>query len=204
MRTGVPRMTLSYPYRDLCYRPHIGIILGWFPGRYTRPKTGIFSRSQYELSSLQNFVLRHIGRMALRLSRDCPISRLPLTFTHGEISQKIFRKFSQVAPHSPAEFAPSRRNPHNPAEPRKTSETPETPEMLHPAEIFPNFFSKIFPKFFQKNCTRGACVENTLNVTSREIFRKFFFPKFFGIFLTCMKPRQLDCEDFVTLRFHYD
>lgn len=54
---------------------HIGILLGRFPGRYTRPKTGIFSRSQYELSHLQNFVLRHIGGIAPRLSRDCPISR---------------------------------------------------------------------------------------------------------------------------------
>lgn len=73
--------------------PHIGTISGRFPGRYTRPKTGIFSRSQYELYALQNFVLRHIGGIAPRLSRDCPISTGPLTFTHGEISQKIFAIF---------------------------------------------------------------------------------------------------------------
>lgn len=61
-------MTLPYPYpyKDLCYsdlsnKRYIGILLGRFPGRYTRPKTGIFSRSQYELSHLQNFVLRHIA-----------------------------------------------------------------------------------------------------------------------------------------------
>ena len=52
---------------------YIGIILGRFLGRYSRPKTGIFSWSQYELSHLQNIVLRHIGSIAPRLSRDCPI-----------------------------------------------------------------------------------------------------------------------------------
>ena len=68
-------MTSCYPYIEISVIPHIGTISGRFLGPYTRPKTGIFLRSQYELTSLQNFVLRHIGRIALRLSRDCPISR---------------------------------------------------------------------------------------------------------------------------------
>lgn len=147
-------MTLSYPYKDLCYEDisdiaHIGIILGRFPGRYTRPKTGIFSRSQYELSSLQNFVLRHIGRIAPRLSRDCPISREPAHVHARRNFPKIFRKIS-------AEFAPSRRNPQNSA---KRLKLRKTPFMLHPAEIFPKIFSKIFSQNFE---TSGACVENAL------------------------------------------
>ena len=178
-----------------------GIIPGWFPGRYTRPKTGIFSWSQYELSSLQNFVLRHIGGIAPLRSRDCPISRHPLTFTHGEISQKFFAKilasyffakFSQVARISPAEFAPFRRNPQNPPKPRIC---------YLPQKFFQKIFSKKIPKILRPS---GACVENALYVGSREIFRKNFFQIFFGILYKVSTPRQLDREDFLTLRFHYD
>lgn len=126
--------------RTPLYKRYIGIILGWFPGRYTRPKTGIFSRSQYELSHLQNFVLRHIGGIAPRLSRDCPISRRPLTFTHGEISQKFFRNFFASRP---ALTRRIRTVPQESAEPRKT------PVMLHPAEIFPKIFFQIFSQIFE-------------------------------------------------------
>ena len=134
-------MTSSHPYKDLCYRPHTGILLGRFPGRYTRPKTGIFSWSQYELSHLQNFVLRHIGGIAPRLSRDCPISRSALTFTHGKISKNFFAKFSQVSPHrlriSPAEFASFRRTPLYVQNPRNVTSRR-------------NFSKKFFPNFFPK------------------------------------------------------
>jgi hypothetical protein len=122
------------------YMRYIGTISGRFPGRYTRPKTGIFSWSQYELSHLQNFVLRHIGGIAPRLSRDCPISRSALTFTHGEISQKFFAKFSQVAPHLTRrirtfsqESAGIRQNPRNVTSRRNFSK-----------KFFPNFFPKFW------------------------------------------------------------
>ena len=159
---------------------YIGIILGRFPGRYTRPKTGIFSRSQYELSSLQNFVLRHIGGIAPRLSRDCPISRHPLTFTHGEISQKFFRKIFASRPHLTRRI---RTVPQESAEPAKT------PEMLPPAEIFPKFFSKFFFQIFSQNfLPSGACVENALFVTSRENFRKNFFQFFWDFIQSINTP----------------
>ena len=156
--------------------PHIGIILGWFPGRYTRPKTGIFSRSQYELSSLQNFVLRHIGGIAPRLSRDCPISRHPLTFTHGEISQKFFRKIFASRPHLTRRI---RTVPQESAEPAKT------PEMLPPAEIFPKFFSKIF---FQNFETLGRMRRKCALTYIARNFSQKFFPKNFGIFNLYVTP----------------
>lgn len=166
-------MTPSYPIGTLRIYPHNGIIIGRFPGRYTRPKTGIFPRSQYELSPLQIFVLRHIGSIAPLRSRSCPISRLPLTFTHGEISQKFFRKFSQVAPHSLPEFAPSRRNPQNPPKPRKT------PVYVTSRR---NFSKKFFPKKFPKNCTRGACVENAHFCYITKNFSQIFFQIFLEFF----------------------
>lgn len=155
---------------------YIGILLGRFPGRYTRPKTGIFSRSQYELSSLQNFVLRHIGRMAPRLSRDCPISRRT---AHVHARRNFPKKFFAIFSASrPALTRRIRTVPQESAEPAKT------PIMLHPAEIFQNFFSNFFPKILRPS---GACVENALNVGSREIFRKNFF-QFFWIFNLYVTP----------------
>lgn len=131
---------------------YIGILLGRFPGRYTRPKTGIFSRSQYELSHLQNFVLRHIGGIAPRLFRDCPISRRPLTFTHGEISQKFFANFSQVARISAAEFAHFRRTQQNTGYVQNSSK----PALCYiPQNFFQKFFSNFFPKILRHS---GACV----------------------------------------------
>ena len=147
-------MTLSYPYRDLCYKRHNGIILGRFPGRYTRPKTGIFSWSQYELSSLQNFVLRHIGGIAPLRSRDCPISRLSLTFTHGEISQKIFSQIFRKSPRTHPQ------NSHRLAGIRRTPQNPPKPALCYiPQKFFQKIFSKFFPKIFRSS---GACVENAL------------------------------------------
>ena len=148
-------MTLPYPYsyKDLCYRDlsnkrYIGILLGRFPGRYTRPKTGIFSWSQYELSHLQNFVLRHIGGIAPRLSRDCPISRLSLTFTHGEISQKIFPKnfglllFSQFFASLPRTHP---QNSHRSAGIRRTSQNPcYVTSRRNFSKFFFQFFSQKF------------------------------------------------------------
>ena len=77
--------------------------------------------------------------MAPLRSRSCPISRQTLTFTHGEISQKKFRKFFASRP------ALTRRNPQKPALCPKLR---KTPDMLHLAEIFPKIFSKFFPKIF--------------------------------------------------------
>lgn len=179
----------------LLHIAHIGIILGWFPGRYTRHKTGIFSWSQYELSHLQNFVLRHIGGIAPLHSRGCPISRQTRTFTHGEISKIFFANFSQVAPHSSAEFAPSRRNPQNSAEPRKackTQKSMQNPDMLHLAEIFPKIFFQNFSKnFFPKNSTLGSlrqkcAISKDASMLHREKFFAKFFSQFFWNFLTCM------------------
>lgn len=164
-----------------CYMSYNGTILGGFPGRYTRHKTGIFLRSQYELTTLQNFVLRHIGRIAPRLSRDCPISRLSLTFTHGEISQNFFfAKNFASHPHrlrkSPQKFAPSRKNPQNPPKPRLSL---KTRFMLHPAEIFPkNFFQKFFPKKLSLGALASKCAECYI----AKNFSQNFFPKIFGIF----------------------
>ena len=132
--------------RTPLYKRYIGIILGRFPGRYTRPKTGIFSRSQYELSSLQNFVLRHIGGMAPLRSRSCPISRQTLTFTHGEISQKKFRKFFASRPHSPAGIRKNLLYVQNSAKP---------PICYISQKFFQKFFPNFFPKFFDSS---GACV----------------------------------------------
>ncbi len=138
-------MTSSHPYRDLCYRPHTGILLGRFPGRYTRPKTGIFSWSQYELSHLQNFVLRHIGGIAPRLSRDCPISRSALTFTHGEISKifsQNFRKSPRTHPQNSHILAGIRR-------------IRQPPKCYLSQKFFQKIFSKFFPKILRPS---GACV----------------------------------------------
>ena len=169
-----------------------GILLGRFPGRYTRPKTGIFSWSQYELSSLQNFVLRHIGGIAPRLSRDCPISRHPLTFTHGEISQKFFRKFFASRPHLTRRI---RTVSQESAEPAKTL------IMLPPAEIFPKIFFQIFSQNFETlGRLRRKCA---LTYIARNFCEKFL-PKKFGILYKVSTPRQLDREDFVTLQFHYE
>ena len=179
----------------LLHIAHIGIILGWFPGRYTRHKTGIFSWSQYELSHLQNFVLRHIGGIAPLHSRGCPISRQTRTFTHGEISKIFFANFSQVAPHSSAEFAPSRRNPHNSAEPPKSMQNPEKhakPRYVTSRRNFSkNFFPKFFQKFFPKNSTLGSlrqkcAISKDASMLHREKFFAKFFSQFFWNFLTCM------------------
>ena len=175
-------MTLLH--RCIFDRGYNGIISGWFPGRYTRPKTGIFSRSQYELSSLQNFVLRHIGGIAPLRSRDCPISTEPLTFTHGEISQKFFRKkirtLPQVAPHSPAEFAPSRRNPQNPPK------LPQNPGLCYLPQ---KFFQKIFSNFFSKNFEiLGRLRQNCAKCYIARNFSQIFFPKIFGIFNLYVTP----------------
>ena len=164
-------MTLLH--RCIFDRGYNGIISGWFPGRYTRPKTGIFSWSQYELSRLQNFVLRHIGGIAPLLSRDCPISRETLMFTHGEISQKFFRKF--FASH-PALTRRIRTVSQESAEPAKTPAKPLF--MLHSAEIFPKNFFQFFSKNFEiLGRLRRKCA---LTYIARN-FSQIFFPKIFGI-----------------------
>lgn len=121
--------------RTSLYRPHIGIILGMFSGRYTRHKTGIFSGSQYELSHTpKKFVLRPIRHHLPLFSHPCPISR-SLSHVHARRNfPNFFRKIF-------AEFAPSRRNPQNSANPPLFS---KLSFMLPLAEIFPkNFFQKI-------------------------------------------------------------
>lgn len=141
MMTDVPRMTSPY-------RAHIGIILGRFPGRYTRPKTGIFSRSQYELSHLQNFVLRHIGGIAPLRSRDCPISRHPLTFTHGEISQKFFPKKNWPLTFSQNFRKSHRTHPQNSHRLAGIRRTPQNPRYVTSRRNFSKIFFQIFfPKF---------------------------------------------------------
>ena len=154
----------------LLHKRYIGILLGRFPGRYTRPKTGIFSRSQYELSHLQNFVLRHIGGIAPRLSRDCPISRRPLTFTHGEISQKFFRKIFASRPHLTRRIR---------TVPQESAESAKTCFMLPPAEIFPKNFFQIFSQNFS---TLGRMRRKCAKCYIARNFSQIFFPKFFGIF----------------------
>ena len=159
------RMTITI--RNSVSRRYIGIILGWFPGRYSRLKTGIFSWSQYELSHLKNIVLRHIGSIAPRLSRDCPISRQTRTFTHGEISQKIsqiFRKSPRTHPQNSHRLSGIRRTTQNPA---KCCLCPKLglcqklclcylPQKFF-QKIFSNFFSKIFfQKIFPKILTPRA------------------------------------------------
>ena len=158
--------------------PHIGTILGRFPGRYTRPKTGIFSRSQYESFALQNFVLRHIGRMALRLSRDCPISRLPLTFTHGEISQKNFRKnfglllLSQIFRKSPA---PTSQSPAEFAPFRTFSQESAKPCLCYiPQKFFQKNFSQIFSILGRLRRKCGKCY------IARNFSQIFFSKKFWN------------------------
>lgn len=146
---------------------YIGILLGRFPGRYTRPKTGIFSRSQYELSSLQNFVLRHIGRMAPRLSRDCPISRRT---AHVHARRNFPKKFFAIFSASrPALTRRIRTVPQESAEPAKT------PIMLHPAEIFQNFFFKFFSQNFE---TLGRLRRKCAKCWIARNFSQKFFPIF--------------------------
>ena len=180
-------MTLPYPYpyKDLCYsdlsnKRYIGILLGRFPGRYTRPKTGIFSWSQYELSHLQNFVLRHIGGIAPLRSRDCPISRLSLTFTHGEISQKIFPKnfglllFSQFFASRPALTRRIRTVPQESTEPAKT------PVYVTSRRNFSKFF---FPNFFPKFLTPRALASKCAKCYITKNFSQKFFSKKFWNFI---------------------
>lgn len=142
-------MTLPYPYpyKDLCYsdlsnKRYIGILLGRFPGRYTRPKTGIFSRSQYELSHLQNFVLRHIGGIAPRLSRDCPISRRTAHVHARRNFPKIFPKNFGLFRKSPRTHP---QNSHRLASFRRTRQNPCYVTSRR------NFSKKFFPKFFSQN-----------------------------------------------------
>jgi len=154
---------------------HIGILLGRFPGRYTRPKTGIFSRSQYELSHLQNFVLRHIGGIATRLSRDCPISRRPLTFTHGEISQKFFPKNFGLFRKSP------RTLPQNSQNPPKLRKTPFMSKKPRNVTSRRNFSKKFFPKFFPRFLRpSGACVKMRKMLDREKFFAKFFSKNFWN------------------------
>lgn len=129
---------------------HIGILLGRFPGRYTRPKTGIFSRSQYELSHLQNFVLRHIGGIAPRLSRDCPISRrTPHVHARRNFPKNfpknfgLFRKSPRTHPQNSHCLASFRRTPQNPC------------YVTSRRNFSKKFFFQIFSQIFE---TLGACV----------------------------------------------
>lgn len=116
-------------------------------------------------SHFQNFVLRHIAVYPSRLTRRCPISRrCPHVHARRSFLKNFSQKFwplSQVAPHSPAEFAPSRIFPQNPAKTSVMFKARKTGFMLPSEEIFPkNFFQKIqspqlplsyIPqKFFQK------------------------------------------------------
>lgn len=148
--------------RTPLYKRYIGIILGRFPGRYTRPKTGIFSRSQYELSHLQNFVLRHIGGIAPRLSRDCPISRSALTFTHGEISQNFFAIFRK----SPASHSAGIRRT------RQNSLLCKNSRLCCRQK---KFFQKFFSKFFPENSRLSY---PAISYIPKKIFQKIFSKKF--------------------------
>ena len=176
----------------LLHRGYIGILLGRFPGRYTRPKTGIFSWSQYELSHLQNFVLRHIGGIAPRLSRDCPISRRPLTFTHGEISQNFFSQNFRKSP---------RTHPQNSHRLAGIRRTPQNPDYVTSRRNFSKFF---FQNFSQNFRVHGRMRRKCALCWIARNFSQKFFPKFFGILYKVSTPRQLDCEDFVSLQFHYE
>lgn len=166
--------------RTPLYKRYIGILLGRFPGRYTRPKTGIFSRSQYELSHLQNFVLRHIGGIAPRLSRDCPISRRT---AHVHARRNFPKNFSQFFASRPALTRRIRTVPQESAEPRKT---PAKPLLCYLPQ---KFFQKIFSKFFSKILRpSGACVKMRKMLDREKFFANFFSKNFWNFIQSINTP----------------